>query len=118
VDIDYEDMTDNEKVDQLLDVWYHNYRGKNLNTYRRLMATNMFEGLFGFSENKEKVFERQARIVSKFENNPMDFFRFEMKYLHKVAEEVMKKIHKLYALLPEDHFDKETNLHKKISSRK
>jgi len=118
VDIDYENMTDNEKVDQLLDLWFSNYRGKNLNTYRRLMTTNMLEGLFGFSENKEKVFERQARIVSKFENNPVDFFRFEIKYLHKVAEEVMKKIHKLYALLPEDHFDKQTNLHNKISSRK
>jgi len=118
LDIDYSNMTQDEKVNQILDLWYYNYVHSNIDVYQKLMASNFMEQMFGFPENKSKVVDRHISRVTKFNDNPIDFYKFEEKYLKKVSEEIIKKIHKLYSLLPEDHFDKQTNLPQKISSRK
>ena len=111
-------MSDQEKVDEVLNIFYINLVNTDLGVFRQLITSNFLENLFGFNENKQKVYDKHANYLRRFEKNPIDYFRFEEKYMKMLSENIIKKIHKLYALLPEDHFDKETNLHKKISSRK
>lgn len=111
-------MSDQEKVDEVLNIFYINLVNTDLGTLRQLMTSNFLENLFGFDENKQKVFDKHSNYLRRFEKNPIDYFRFEERYMKMLSDNVIKKIHKLYSLLPEDNFDTNMNLHKKISSRK
>jgi len=111
-------MSDQEKVDEVLNIFYINLVNTDLGVFRQLITSNFLENLFGFDENKQKVYEKHANYLRRFEKNPIDYFRFEEKYMNMLSENIIRKIHKLYSLLPEDNFDSNMNLHKKISSRK
>jgi hypothetical protein len=58
------------------------------------------EGLFGFPENKEKAIERHLNRLRKIKN-PFDFIRNEEMITKTIADKVLRKIYKLYDLLPE-----------------
>lgn len=111
-------MSDQEKVDEILNIFYINLVNTDLGVFRQLITTNFLENLFGFDENKQKVYDKHANYLRRFEKNPIDYFRFEEKYMKMLSDNIIRKIHKLYSLLPESHFDERMNLHKKISSRK
>lgn len=111
-------MSDQEKVDNVLNIFYINLANADLGVYKQLISSNFLENMFGFSGNKQKVLEKHGNYLRRFEKNPLDYFRFEEKYMKMLSENIIKKIHKLYSLLPEDNFDTNMNLHKKISSRK
>lgn len=111
-------MSDEEKVNEIMKIFYINLVNKDLEYFREFLSSNFMESIFGFDENKQKVYEKHRSYLTRFENRPIDYFRFEEKYLNNIGENVMRKIHKLYSLLPEDNFDTNMNLHKKISSRK
>ena len=113
-----EQMSDQEKVDEVLNIFYINLVNTDLGVFRQLITSNFLENLFGFDENKQKVYDKHANYLRRFEKNPIDYFRFEERYMKMLSENIIKKIHKLYSLLPEDNFDSNMNIHKKISSRK
>lgn len=111
-------MSDQEKVDEILKIFYINLVNTDLGVFRQLITSNFMENIFGFDENKQKVYDKHSNYLRRFEKNPIDYFRFEEKYMKMLSENIIRKIHKLYSLLPEDNFDTNMNLHKKISSRK
>jgi hypothetical protein len=111
-------MSDEEKVNKVLEIFYINLVNKDLESFKNLLGKNFMGFIFGFDEHKEKVYKKHANYLRRFEKNPIDYFRFEEKYMKMLTDNIIRKIHKLYALLPEDNFNSNMNLHKKISSRK
>ena len=49
--------------------------------------------------------------VTKFRNNPLEFFKFEEKKLKQVSSEMLRKLSKLYSLIGEKKSIKEWDLH-------
>ena len=111
-------MSDQEKVDEVLNIFYINLVNTDLGVFRQLITSNFLENLFGFDENKQKVYDKHAKYLRRFENNPIDYFRFEEKYMKMLSDNIIRKIHKLYSLLPEEHYDKKMEMNQKISSKK
>lgn len=103
LDIVNEDMkgsTDREKVEFVFDLWVRNYIRNNMESFSNQMSSNFMEGLFGFPENKEKAIERHLNRLRKIKN-PFDFIRNEETVTKTIADKVLRKIYKLYDLLPE-----------------
>ncbi len=81
-------------------------------------------GLFGkVSKEKEDVRKKFVNHVVKYENKEMDFFKDECERFNYVATKLMKKISKIYALLPDEK--EQTNesildweLHQKLMEKK
>lgn len=75
-------------------------------------------------EEKEKIRDKYIRYVIKYEGREIDFFKDECEKFNYIATKVMKKISKVYSLLPEE--DKtQTNesildwdLHQKMMEKK
>ena len=56
--------------------------------------------------------------ILKFKNNPLRYFEFQEKKFKFVSSKMMKKLSKLYAMLPEDKKSiKNWDLHQKITKR-
>ena len=75
------------------------------------------------SEEKEKVRRKFINHVAKYKNREMDFFVDECERFNYVATNLMKKISKIYALLPDEK--EQTNesilnwdLHQKLMEKK
>ena len=87
----------------------------------------LFSSIFGQikppNEEKEKVRRKFINHVSKYKNREMDFFVDECERFNYVATNLMKKISKIYALLPDEK--EQTNesildweLHQKIMEKR
>ena len=82
------------------------------------MTNNFLENLFGFSGDKDKFFDKLARIFSKFSDRELDFFKYEEKNMKHISSKMMKKISKLYDLANDDKNSiKDWDLHQKISGK-
>jgi len=88
------------------------------------MGANLFGGQINPpSEEKEKVRRKFINHVSKYKDREMDFFVDECERFNYVATNLMKKISKIYALLPDEK--EQTNesildweLHQKIMEKR
>jgi len=110
--------TDDETVDELLRLLYVNLVNNTISTVKELMTNNFLENLFGFSGDKDKFFDKLARIFSKFSDRELDFFKYEEKNMKHVSSKMMKKISKLYDLANDDKNSiKDWELHQKISGK-
>jgi hypothetical protein len=110
--------TDDEIVDELLRLLYVNLVNNTISTVKELMTNNFLENLFGFSGDKDKFFDKLARIFSKFSDRELDFFKYEEKNMKHVSSKMMKKISKLYDLANDDKSSiKDWELHQKISGK-
>jgi len=113
-----ENMTDEQKVNEVLELWYVNFGNADINAFKESLTSDFLEQFLGFKGKKEKVFQQHVSDITKYQNRPSDFFRYEEKKIKRIGGEMLKKIHKLYALLPDTMTSKESDLHKKISSKK
>ena len=110
--------TDDEIVDELLRLLYVNLVNNTISTVKELMTNNFLENLFGFSGDKDKFFDKLARIFSKFSDRELDFFKYEEKNMKHISSKMMKKISKLYDLANDDKNSiKDWDLHQKISGK-
>ena len=101
LDQDVDQMTDKEKVENLLRIAYvsfSNLRGENL---RELLLTNPLEIIFGLQGSKEKYFDKHLNKILKHQNNPFGFYQDAEKYLKNTGRRVIKKMGKVYGLLPD-----------------
>jgi hypothetical protein len=115
---DPDSMNDEEKVKSILELVYVNLVNAKVDTFDNFFYTQsekmeqMFSGFMGANlfggqinppnEEKEKVRRKFINHVSKYKNREMDFFVDECERFNYVATNLMKKISKIYALLPDD----------------
>lgn len=111
-----ENLSDEKKIDLILTKWYQDLVIKDIEKYAELISMNEF-GLFSLPENKQKALERHVAKLTKFADNPLEYFSYMEKYLHKVSGEALKKIYRLYDLL-DDEETPEYLMQKKISDKK
>ena len=105
-------------VNEILTLWYVNFVNTDIEAFSDAISSNFLEKIMGFSGNKEKVLLQHISDVSKFKNRPLDFYKFEENKIKRVTGEMLKKIHKLYSLLPDNENNDISKLHQKITSKK
>lgn len=97
-DIDYDGMSDEEIVDEMLDIFYITMSNQKMNRFLDIMSDNIFERLIGFSGSKLKNVEKYQNYVSKFESNPKEFYNYEFGKMKNVSDKMIRKLYKLYDL--------------------
>jgi len=113
----------NAKVDTF-DNFFYSHSEKMAQMFSGFMGANLFGGQINLpSEEKEKVRRKFINHVSKYKDREMDFFVDECERFNYVATNLMKKISKIYALLPDEK--EQTNesildweLHQKIMEKR
>ena len=118
VDEDPTDMTDEEKVHRVLELVYINISNIRIETFMDMVRNkedavkNFLQQLMGGlpailqqdddEEKMNKLKRRFISFVSKYENDPLKFFKDECKNFNFMATKVLKNIGKLYALAKDD----------------
>ena len=107
--------TNEEKIDRILYLTYINLTNDMGKTFFSVLIDNPFEARFGFlDERKPVMLNNFINEITKFNDNPKDFFEYE----EKKFKFVLIDISKLYAMLPEDKKSiKNWDLHQKITKR-
>ena len=135
---DPDSMDDDEKIKSVLELVYINLVNAKVDAFDNFFYSHsekmaqMFSGLMGNlfggqinppNEEKEKVRRKFINHVSKYQNREMDFFKDECERFNYVATNLIKKISKIYALLPDEK--EQTNesildweLHQKIMEKR
>jgi len=104
--------TDKEKIERALVLFYINLSNSIVSNYKHLITTDFFEQIFGiYGPDKQKLIIDFSNEVTKFRENPLNFFKFEEKKLKRVSSEMLKKLSKLYSLIGEKKSIKEWDLH-------
>jgi hypothetical protein len=130
------DMDDETKIKMVLRLVYINLVNFKINTFDDYFYTqqdkinNMFGGimsqLFGggnVNPDKEKVRDKFINHVTKYADREMDFFKDECERFNYVAKNLIKRISKVYSLIPDEK--EQTNesilnwdLHQKLMEKK
>lgn len=97
VGIDISDLSDDEKIDEVLRLVWVNVTNWNIESIREVLTENFLERVIGFQGEKERIFKRFVNRNHRF-NNYQEFFNFYEKYLHDIANKMIRKVSKLYAL--------------------
>lgn len=109
-------MSEEEKVEGVLKLVYVNLVNLKTDIFDHYFYTSkekidkMFGGLlnslFGKPDNsnegKEKIRNKYWNYVMKYKNNEMKFFKDECERFNYVSTKLLKKISKIYSLIPDD----------------
>jgi len=101
LDVNIDDMDPLEKVLTLLRIAYISYGNYGGNNLRSQLMTNPMELLFGLSGNKEPYFQDYIKKTTKYSDNPIEFYKNIEKRLKRTGRDVIKKMSKVYSLLPD-----------------
>jgi hypothetical protein len=93
---------DEEKIDEILRIVYVNLINNKAQSYVNLMTSNIIEKMLGLQGKKGEQFQKFLRKIQKF-NNTKDFFVNEEKLFKFVANNMIKKISKLYDMTKSDN---------------
>ena len=96
--IPFKNMNDDEIIDKCLELFMTNivnWKGMSMN---RRLASNFLEALLGFSGKKAEYFNDYIKEVNKFGDNFKKYFEYEEKYSKFVANKMIRKIAKLFAM--------------------
>jgi len=108
------EMGDQEKVVKILELVYINIANLKVDIFDEYIDNNndSFESaisrLFGGSitskrnEEKDNVRRKFVNFVSKYQNREIDFFKDECERFNYEATKLMKKISKIYSLIPDE----------------
>lgn len=91
------ESTEDEKINEVLRLIMVNVGNWSIESFKDIITTSMVEEIFGFSGEKEKIFRRFYERQRRFKN-PEEFFGFYEKQFHYVADNMLRKIAKLYAI--------------------
>lgn len=109
-----EDKSEDEKIRMVLELVYINLSNSKMEFFERFILTRqeqMFSQLGPFaqlmgakppSENKVKLLKKYQNHVTKYANREIDFFKDECERFNYVATKLMKRISKVYSLIPEE----------------
>jgi len=90
-------MSDDEKIQVIFNILYKSIVGAKIEVYKDIITQNFLENIFGFKDEKEKIFKKFINRNTKF-TNPEDFVKFYEKYFNFVGRNMLKKVSKLYAI--------------------
>lgn len=93
--------TDEEKVQELLRLVYVNLINAKGSAYKELLTSNFLEDLVGFDGKKESIFRKFINKIQNFKTLE-DFFKYEEKLFRFVADKMIRKISKLYAIIEKE----------------
>jgi|688.fasta_scaffold42603_4 hypothetical protein len=135
IDVDTDGMSDKDKVEKFLKIIYVNLSNMKLRTFEDYVGSseNMFAqflrvmGQLGITDDEEEI--KLNKIKTKFQNhvlkyrdNPIQFFKSEIDRFHRVSDQAMKRISKLYAMAKDDTEVTESiidwELHRKLMEKK
>jgi hypothetical protein len=109
-----EDKSEDEKIRMVLELVYINLSNAKMANFERYILTRnemMFSQLGPFaqlmgakqpSENKLKLLKKYQNHVTKYANREIDFFKDECERFNYVATKLMKRISKVYSLIPDE----------------
>jgi len=127
IDVDIEGMSLKDKINEVLRLVYVNISNKRIEVFMRYTDndSDMLSRLFGFkNKKKDEMINNYFNTVLKYVNDPIKFFVDECERFNYVSNKMIKKISKVYALIP-DETKNETNesivdcdAHQKIMSKK
>ena len=137
IGMDTTQMTDQEKVEKVLELVYINLANIKIETFDEMVSDSgdMFKDLFkqmmgsvpsflnDDSDNKmEQLRKKFINGVIKYEKNPLQFFQVECEKFNYIATKMLKKIGKLYAMAKDDEPVNESiinwGLHQKLMEKK
>jgi hypothetical protein len=111
VDEDPNQMTENEKIGKVLEIFYEQLNRAKTATFDRMMSKplNLFAELvrslgaeLGVDINAEteedKIRVNYVKHIKRYEKNPTEFYQNEIELFHKVSNDMIRKIAKLYEL--------------------
>jgi len=102
IDIDYDGDSDEEIVDKFLKLFLVNLTNSKNEAMNKILTTNIMEAMFGLTGDKDKFFRKYVNYTTKFDYDYDAFFENEQKYFHRVANEMIKKLAKLYDMAKKD----------------
>jgi hypothetical protein len=131
IDVDTDGMSTKDKVKKFLTIIYVNIANLKLEVFSDYVSDS--EDLFkqflrsmgsSFPEDDkvDKILLNFQKHVIKYKDNPLQFFKSEIDRFHKVSDQTMRKISKLYAMAKDDIKMNESiidwELHKKLVQKK
>ena len=132
IDVDTEGMSDKDKVKKMLELIYVNIANKKIEVFDEYLDRgnnpfNMFLRQLGGIVDEDDIKVDQIKnnfrnFVAKYENNPLGFFKAEIDKFHRVSDQVIRKIGKLYDMAQDDTQVTESiidwELHMKLQQKK
>ena len=127
IDVDTDGMSTKDKVKKFLTIIYVNIANLKLEVFSDYVSHS--EDLFkqflrsmgsSFPEDDkiDEILSNFQKHVIKYKDNPLQFFKSEIDRFHKVSDQTMRKISKLYAMAKDDIKMDESiidwELHKKL----
>jgi len=97
-DVEYDGMSDTEKVEKLLELYFMNMSNNKVEMFVDGLADDIFEKLFGFSGEKFASTEKYQNQFRKYIDKPDEYFKKEISEINKTSDKVLRKLLKLYAL--------------------
>ena len=110
-----ETMSDQEKIKEVLKLVYINLTNSKKEMFDKFFFTaeemvfNMFGPLARLigqgkeaSEGKQKIRNKYLKYVIKYKDREIDFFKDECEKFNYVATNLMKRISKIYSLIPDE----------------
>ena len=130
-----EDKSEDEKIRMVLELVYINLSNAKMENFEKYVLTRqelIFSKLGPFaqimgakppSENKLKLLNKYHNHVTKYANKEIDFFKDECERFNYVATKLMKRITKIYALIPDEKGQTNESildweLHQKVMEKK
>jgi len=98
---DIKDLNDEEKVNLVLRIAYISASNNRRQNYGDSLVDNDLEAEIGFVGDKAKQFDKYQKSFDKYEDNVMKFYKDIEKYLKTTSSKVLKKLGKVYSLLPD-----------------
>lgn len=134
---DTDEMTDQEKVERVLELVFINLANIKIETFDKMVSTenDMLKSFFrqmvgnvpSFMEddeekNVDKVRRKIINSIVKYEKDPLRFFQDECEKFNYITTKMLKKIGKLYAIAKDDEPVNESiinwELHQKLMEKK
>ncbi len=132
---DIDGVSDDEKIRMVLELVYINLSNAKMEAFERFVLTrqeHMFSKLGPFaqlmgakppSENKVTLLKKYHNHVTKYANREIEFFKDECERFNYISTKLMKRIAKIYSLIPDEK--EQTNesiinweLHQKLMEKK
>jgi hypothetical protein len=132
IGVDTENMSDKDKVKKMLELIYVNIANKKIEIFDEyvdrgqdsfLSFIRQLGGIVDEDDIKVEQIKKNFRnFVAKYENNPLGFFKAEIDKFHRVSDQVIRKIGKLYDMAQDDTQVTESiidwELHMKLQQKK
>lgn len=98
VNIDYSNMSEDEKIDKILRVLLYNIINRTMEKISDNYITPV-ESIFGVSEEKDKIMNSLMKNAKRFVNDPEKYYLYQQKNMRRISRNVIQKISKIYSLL-------------------